>query len=156
MCITPSRAARPFLTFALIVAALLSAAVPVRAEEEKGKIAALKDKAIEATKKKVTETLADLKEASGVIREGGFVMGDVSIEVGLLPSVAVEFLVKDRVSDEKKVEMLEKHEDRKILTAVLKALFAAQEMDVAGYKLERVEMKVSLSPKTKLVFVLTE
>ena len=148
---------RPLGCLALAFTLLLSTNIRAADEDdEKSTLAALKDKAVEATKKKVAETMEDLKAAAVVTKEAGFKMSEVRIEIGFLPSIEVEFDVQGKISDEKKVEMLKEHEDKKILSGVLKALFAAQSMDVNGYKLQRVKMKVSLAPKTTLIFAVTD
>jgi hypothetical protein len=141
---------------AIIQAAVVSLMVfspgpPSSADEKKrGRLEALRDKVTEATVKTSKKMLAELKEDCAVIKEAGFEMATVSIEVGISPAISVDFVRGKKVGDEVMESLIEENKEDKTLLTILKTLSAANELNVAGYKLEKVTVVLSVSPKASI------
>lgn len=122
------------------------------AGDKPGRAAALKDKAVEAAVKKTRDTLTKLKDATPVFKRAGFEMCQVHLEVDLFPAVSVEFVRKQKISEAAMRALLEENKDNKTLVVVLQTLFAANHLDVLGYRLDKVTVRlppratITLSP----------
>jgi len=116
----------------------------------------LEEKALDAASKKASEILAKLRSSASVIKKAGFEMGQVSVDVGIQPAVAVDFAMKKKVSEDEMKTLLEENKDNKILLAVLRTLSAVNKLDISGYKVEKITVVVSFPPKTTIVLTPTE
>ena len=143
-----TRHKRSFVTcFALVLA---WASTSGHADPD-GRLQSLKDKAADYAAGKANEVLGKIKEASGEISSAGYEIDRVYVDIGLQPAVEVRFILIRKVTEDEMKTILERNKDDKKLSAVLKSLFSVNRIDVSGFKVEGVDMFISLPPKTRLV-----
>lgn len=121
---------------------LLSLSGTSGAGERPGRLEAVKDKLIDSAAAKGRDMLVRLKEAAPVIKEAGYAMGQVHLEIDLVPAVSVEFIRKNRIDEAAMKALLEEHKEHKTLSTVLRGLFLANKLDVLGYRMEKVTVRI--------------
>lgn len=124
------------------------------AGDKPGRLDALKDKVVDATVRKGRDLLSKLKDAAPVIRQAGFAMAYVHIEIDLVPAVSVELVRQKKVDDGVMKALLEEHKENKTLVTVLRGLSAANKLDVLGYRMEKVT--VTIPPRTTITLAPVE
>ena len=85
----------------------------------------------------------------------GFVVTDLYVGVGLVPSVSLKITKVADVPLEKQQAFLKESGDSAVLSYALKKLNQAYSMEIGVYQIKAVRMDLSLPPKTSVHFVKT-
>jgi len=141
--------------------------VAAKAEEMKdhasAKAAALKESAatmgsdfMEAAASKVKDTLHDFNEALPIVREAGYVLDGVSVELGIPPKIYANFATTHHLAEDKVKEILETHADNKLAVGLVKSLFHAQRLQsnikFAGLAARGITVELGLIPTLVIKF----
>ncbi|HAY32686.1 MAG TPA: hypothetical protein PK536_09095 [Ignavibacteria bacterium] len=101
--------------------------------------------------------LSQLNESAALISQSGFIMKNISIGMGIPPSIGITFNYSNEISDSEKESLLTQSEDKKILTLILKALFKATDMykkvKIGNYKLDNVKIAIGIIPDISINLV---
>ena len=75
------------------------------------------------------ESLEEIQEAERVFKEAGYLLHAVELEMGFSPKVVAVLRRESKVSDRKQERLLKQHEDNKVISTMLKALFKAEALE---------------------------
>jgi hypothetical protein len=110
----------------------------------------------EASVAKIRETLADFNASIPVLREMGYSLAEVTITLGVPPSLLATFHVDHDVTDEVIKATLEAHAERKLTTVLIRALSQARKVQtsiqVAGMKPRGITVDIGLTPSVSIKF----
>ena len=85
----------------------------------------------------------------------GFVVTDLYVGVGLVPTVSLKITKVADVSEEKQQAILKESGNSAVLSYALKKLNQAYSMEIGVYQIKAVRMDLSLPPKTSVHFIKT-
>ena len=112
----------------------------------------IKDRAVLAMLGKVDECT----ECLPLFEEAGFSLVRFDFDVGLSPKLLPRFMINRVASEEEQKEALEKVRKRRVVAAIMKALFKAAQMHdvlrVGHLCFMGVEVNVSAMPTVKMIF----
>lgn len=110
----------------------------------------------DASVTKVKETLADFNSAVPVLRGMGYTLSEVSISLGMPPSLVATFQVSHEASEESARRALEENAERKLTVFLIRALSQAKKLqtsiEVAGIKPRGIAVDIGLSPSVAIKF----
>jgi hypothetical protein len=110
----------------------------------------------EASAAKLRESLADFNASIPVLREMGYSLADVTITLGMPPSLLATFQVDREVTDDVVKATLEAHSERKLTTVLIRALSQARKLQtsiqVAGMKPRGICVDIGLTPSVSIKF----
>ncbi len=105
---------------------------------------------------KLKAVFEEVANASGLIKEAGYELDEIELELSLPPKVISHYVFLETISEEKKEELLERTKDNKMIRLVLKSLFKASSlqstMKIGKYKMFEVEIEIGMIPAVKLKF----
>jgi|HubBroStandDraft_1064217.scaffolds.fasta_scaffold131599_2 hypothetical protein len=137
-------------------AADLKDSVASTALDVKGAVATAAADLREASANKIRESLADFNASIPVLREMGYTLADVTITLGVPPSLLATFQVDHDVSDDVVKATLEAHTERKLTTVLIRALSQARKIQtsiqVAGMKPRGITVDIGLTPSVSIKF----
>ena len=81
------------------------------------------------SEEKMMESLEHIQEAERVFKEAGYLLHAVELEMGFSPKVVTVLRRESEVSERKRERLLKQHEDDKIISTMLKALFKAEALE---------------------------
>ena len=127
-----------------------------KAGEAKAEVKAKAGEIVDAGAAKLNELLADFNAALPVIRQGGYTLAGVDIDVGLPPKVTAAFSVSDDVSDERVEQLVTEHAERKLTVMLLKSLHRARtlqmKIQIGGLKPKGLAVQVGIIPTVTVKF----
>ena len=116
------------------------------------KIADVKDAAFDNVKQMVD----DLNAYLPAIKEAGYTLTEVSVEVGLTPKVVSTFAARPDITQERIDAVIAERPDAKITAAILRSLFAAYKLqnaiNIAGMKPHGIALEIGLTPSVAVKF----
>ncbi len=126
-------------------------------------VAKAKEKSLDATKKaseaafgKVSELSEQFNNSLPVLKEAGFIISEVEIEMGIPPKMKAHFRIQRELSDEEQADELEKVSDNKMLTNLLNALFKAykiqKSIQMGDLKFNVIVIEVGFIPSVTIKF----
>jgi len=134
----------------------LKSQVTARAGDLKDQVAAKAGELRDATLAKLAETLDDFNAALPVIREAGYTLSDVSIAVGLPPTVTATFDASSDISREHVEALIAAHAERKFTLLLMRSLYQAwqlqQRINIAGLKPKGLSVELGLIPNVTVKF----
>ncbi|MGH7296671.1 MAG: hypothetical protein ACRELB_17160 [Polyangiaceae bacterium] len=90
------------------------------------------------------------------MREAGYTLGGVSVEVSLSPKISASFTTTELVTDEQAAAIAEKHSENKLAVMLIKTLRRAgklqEAMSVGGLKPLGLQIGIGLSPSVSIQF----
>jgi len=111
----------------------------------------------EASLDKLNETLADFSVALPVLREAGYTLDDVEVDLGVPPKVVAKFSGSGSVPDEKVEAMLEKNAERSLAVLLVKSIQQAtrlqSKLNIKGMKPRGLFVEIGFAPKIVVRFV---
>jgi hypothetical protein len=111
-----------------------------------GKVAEIKDAAVTAIK----DLTDDLNHRLPALREAGYTLTHVALEVGIAPKVKATFRAAPDISQERVDAVIEEHKDARVTVALLKALYGAYKLQhgirIAGMKPLDIELELGVTP----------
>jgi ABC-type transporter Mla subunit MlaD len=134
----------------------LKDSVASTAQDMKDTLATAASDLREASTAKIREVLADFNTAIPVLREMGYTLTDVSITLGMPPSLQATFQVAHEVTEEAVSRALEQNVDRKLITFLIRSLSQARKLQmsiqVAGMKPRGIVVDIGLTPGVSIKF----
>jgi hypothetical protein len=110
----------------------------------------------EASIAKVKETLADFNSAVPVLRTMGYALSDVSITLGMPPSLQATFQISHEADEETTARTLDQNADRPLTVFLIRTLSQARKLqksiEVAGMKPRGIAVEIGLSPSVAIKF----
>jgi hypothetical protein len=128
----------------------------LRAGELKDQASARATELKEAGLSRVSESVEEFNGALPAVREAGYTLDGVDIQIGVPPRIVAKFATATEISDEKAEALLAEHADRKFTVLLLKALFQATRLQsrvkIAGLKPMGVAIEIGLAPHVTVKF----
>jgi hypothetical protein len=141
---------------ASVRAADLKDSVANTAQDVKDSLASAAADVRDASVTKVKETLADFNAAVPVLRDMGYTLAEVSISLGMPPSLTATFNVSHEANDDATRRALEQNADRKLTVFLVRTLSQARKLqtsiEVAGMKPRGISVDIGLSPSVAIKF----
>jgi hypothetical protein len=111
----------------------------------------------ETSLEKLQEMMAEVDEISPFLRELGYTVESIHVEIGLIPSVSMDIGGMTKTMPEETYQkILEEQSERKILISVIKTLQAAstlqQKVHFMGMLSDNVTITLGVPPKVSLKF----
>ena len=108
------------------------------------------------TNERIQEYVQELSELTPAIKELGYVINEIAIEIGIPPKIVPQFSRFKIVEEEIIESVLEKYKDKKISSAILSSLVKAASMqnlvNIGGFHFTDVEMELGLIPSVTIKF----
>jgi hypothetical protein len=106
---------------------------------------------------RIKEAIEEFTSTFPILREAGYQVGEVDIEVGLPPKISANVTASDAVTDEHIAKVLEEHREKKLITLLVKALYQAWRLQsaiqIAGMKPRGMTIELGLVPSVTIKFV---
>jgi hypothetical protein len=106
---------------------------------------------------KLNETLADFNAALPVLREAGYTLDGVNIDLGVPPKIVADFSGGGSMPDEKVEALLAENGDRSLTVLLLKSVQQAtklqSKLNIKGMKPCGLSVEIGLVPKIVVKFV---
>jgi hypothetical protein len=104
----------------------------------------------------VKEMVDDLNRHLPALREAGYVVSEVSIEVGLPPKIVASFDCSREISEERLEAIVEEHKEAKVTVILLRAFHAARRFQdgikIVGMKPQGIALEMGLIPSVVVKF----
>jgi hypothetical protein len=135
---------------ALTLAADMKEQAALRVDDLKdrlaGKVAEIKDAAVTGLK----DLAEDLNQRLPALREAGYTLTQVALEVGIAPKIKATFAAAPDISRERVDAVIEEHKDARVTVALLRALYGAYKLQtsfrIAGMKPLDIELELGVTP----------
>ena len=110
----------------------------------------------DSTVASMKELVDDLNQRLPALREAGYTLAGVSVEIGLIPKVVATFDSADDISEERVEAVIAEHQDAKVTTALLRSLYTAYKLQnavhIAGMKPRGISLELGLTPAIAVRF----
>jgi len=117
-----------------------------------GKIGDIKDAAIS----EVQRIVADLNQHLPALREAGYALTDVTVDLGLPPNVVASFSAQPDITEERVDAVIKEHEDARLTVTLLRTLFRAYKLQnsiaIAGMKPHGIALTIGITPGIAVKF----
>lgn len=121
-------------------------------DEEKLIIDEFKDSGVE----KVKEVLSTLNNSGELFEKSGFHPASLNVALGIPPVISAGFTVKEKISADDRIKILEEADSNKIIKIIISCLFKASDfydkIQIGTYKLNSIDIKLGLIPGIALKF----
>lgn len=128
-------------------------------DQATAKVAALSEQAAklrDASTSKAMEAVEGFNVALPVVREAGYDLAEVSVELGLPPRVVAAFTVSHEVSVEQFEQLIAAHSDRKFTILLLNSLREAWKLQsrikIVGLTPRGMSVELGLTPSVTIKF----
>jgi hypothetical protein len=105
---------------------------------------------------RVREVIAELNSTLPSVREAGYELTDVSVNIGVSPTVVASFHATDAFTEEHAQKVLDANADHKLTVFLLRALLQARKLqtsiDLGGLKPCTIALQIGLPPVVSLKF----
>jgi len=99
----------------------------------------------------VQDSIKDFSSYLPVIKEAGFEVSEIRIEMTLIPSISATFSQVKVLPEAEQKRILKQHESKRVLSYILQSLFKAYGTSLGQFKIEGVEILISIPPSTTLL-----
>jgi hypothetical protein len=117
-----------------------------------GKFVEIKDAALSS----VREMVDDLNAHIPALREAGYTLTEVSVDLGLPPKLVANFASAPDISQERVDAVIEEHKEAKVTVAMLRALHAAHKLQnsihLVGMRPRAIALEIGLTPGVVVKF----
>lgn len=103
------------------------------------------------TTEKAMEVLGNLARYRPVIREAGFDINEVALEVGIIPALIVSFEQLEDIPAGKREELLKNAGDDRVLAFILQTLFKTYSLTFDTYRIKSTRLYLTIPPKTRVM-----
>jgi hypothetical protein len=121
-------------------------------ERVSGKVAEIKDAAVAGIK----DLADDLNAHLPALREAGYTLTHVALEIGISPKVKASFAAAPDISQERVDAVIEEHKEARATVAMLRALYGAYKLQnairIAGMKPCDIELEIGVTPAAIIRF----
>jgi hypothetical protein len=105
---------------------------------------------------RVREAIEELNATLPAIREAGYELTDVSVSIGIPPTVVAAFHDAATYSEERAQKVLEENADRKLTALLLRSLLQARKLqagiELGGLKPRAIAVQLGLPPSVSIKF----
>lgn len=105
---------------------------------------------------KIKELFNQIADSNALIQRSGFMLVDLEVALGLPPEIGAIFHQTKKISAEEKEKIMNEASEKKIVKLILNCLFKASDyydkISIAGYKLDKIELTLGLTPGIKIIF----
>jgi hypothetical protein len=106
---------------------------------------------------KMNESLNDFNAALPALREAGYILERVDVDLGVPPKIVADFSGGDAVPDERIEELLKEHAERGLTVLLVKSVKQAtklqSKLNIKGMKPRGLSVEVGLTPKIIVRFI---
>jgi hypothetical protein len=138
----------------------LRESVATKAQDVKDSVAATAADLREAGNARIKDAVDELNTALPVIRQVGFSLSEVKIEIGIPPKIVAIFQPSSGVTEESFATASEEHAERKLTTLLVRSLYHAWRLQkglvVGSLKPHGIEVEIGLSPSVTIKFAPSE
>ncbi len=118
--------------------------------------AAMASGLVVAGAEKLTVSIEEIANGSDEVRDVGYELEKVTVEIGIIPKVSLAVAKLRDVESEDAAKVIERNKEKKSLAALLRALAKADDMlrnlHLRGRKVNAVEIDLSVPPVVRFVF----
>ena len=108
------------------------------------------------TTDKIKALIAELNNAHPVFTEGGFIMEQLDIEIGLIPKLTPHFIQLKEISSQEEEQLLSQLNDRKMIKFIMISLFKSSRMkslmENTDMYFHGIEIEITATPSVRTVF----
>lgn len=97
---------------------------------------------------KMNEVLGEFSSYLPVFHEAGFEVSELSVIMGLVPTLTIEFKQTKVLKPEEQAKILKLQESKKILSYLLQSLFTVYNLQLGQYKIASTEISLTVPPHT--------
>jgi hypothetical protein len=97
---------------------------------------------------KMNEVLGEFSSYLPVFHEAGFEVSELSVIMGLIPTLTIEFKQTKVIKPEEQAKILKLQESKKILSYLLQSLFTVYSLQLGKYKIASTEISLTVPPHT--------
>jgi hypothetical protein len=105
---------------------------------------------------KMREAIADFNATLPALHEAGYTLTEVSVAIGLPPTIVASFHASDAVSEERTAKVIEENSERKLTVFLVKTLLQAWKLqtsvNIAGMKPRGISVELGLTPSVVVKF----
>jgi hypothetical protein len=105
---------------------------------------------------KLLETVDDFNASLPVLREAGYALSNVDIQIGLPPKIVAGFSVSSAVTGERVEALLQEHAEKKFTVLLMKALYQAWRLQtkikIVGLQPKGLQVEIGLTPTVTAIF----
>ena len=105
---------------------------------------------------KLKEVMDEINDIMPIIKEVGYSVNEVEVELGVLPKIIPHFRKIEDMSEEEMNIVIEKYKDRKltylIVSSLAKAASMQKSIQLSSLKFTEVEIEAGAVPSVKLKF----
>lgn len=148
-CLASAQAAEPAVTLAVVQTGALW-------DNVKDKAGATTAEAQDWSAGKLREALAEFASYVPIFREAGFEVAQVSVTLGLIPTVSATFAQVRVLTAEEQAKVLKTHQNKRSLCYMLKSLFKIYGLQLTKYKVYSTDMTLTVPPSTTVTFLVQE
>lgn len=127
-----------------------------KAGEVKDQVSARAGEIKDAGFAKLLETLDDFNASLPVLREAGYSLASVDIQIGLPPKIVAGFSVSAAVTDERVEALLQEHAEKKFTVLLMKSLYQAwrvqTKIKIVGLQPKGLQVEIGLTPTVTVMF----
>jgi hypothetical protein len=102
---------------------------------------------------KLREALAEFANYLPVFREAGFEVPQVSVTLGLVPTLTATFAQVKVLKPEEQAAILKLHERKKVLSYMLRSLFKIYSLQMVRFKVTSTDMSFTVPPSTTVTML---
>jgi hypothetical protein len=106
---------------------------------------------------KINETVGELNDSTAIIKEAGYELSEIEVDVGLPFGITPHFILKNNISNEKRAQLLEEAKDKKVIHTILSILFNISELQnnltFNQFMLYEVVITLGIPPKINVRFI---
>lgn len=99
---------------------------------------------------KMNEVLGEFSSYLPVFHEAGFEVSELSVIMGLIPTLTIEFKQIKVIKPEEQAKILKLQESKKILSYMLQSLFTVYNLQLGKYKIASTEISLTVPPHTTI------
>jgi hypothetical protein len=123
-----------------------------RAGDMKDQVAAKASEIKDASITKVGDVLDDFNAALPIIRQAGYALVSVDLQLGLPPKIIAKFGAPVDATEERTNALLAEHGDNVIAGMVLRAIQVQTKFKIGGLKPSGMEVELGLTPRVTVRF----
>jgi hypothetical protein len=105
---------------------------------------------------RLRESLEDFNATLPALREAGYTLTEVSVGIGIPPTVVATFRAADSITEEQAARVIEENKDRTLTIFLVRALFQAWKLqtsvNIAGMKPRGIAVELGLTPSVVVKF----
>jgi len=106
--------------------------------------------------RKLKEIFNDISNARELVKEAGYELSEIEVEMSIPPAITPHFLFLETISITRQKELLERTKGSKMLSLLLKSLFTASKLQsnvkMDDFRMDEVEVQIGIPPSIKLKF----